>query len=42
MKEAFSVEEEGFEEDETESENPLQELIDFIKNNKVVWQERSI
>ncbi len=39
MKEAFSVEEEGFEEGETESENLLQEFIDFIKNNKVVVLE---
>ncbi|KAG4077373.1 hypothetical protein HA402_009774 [Bradysia odoriphaga] len=39
MKEAFSVEEEGFEEEETESENLLQEFIDFIKTNKVVVLE---
>ncbi|XP_037049781.1 DDRGK domain-containing protein 1 [Bradysia coprophila] len=39
MKEAFSVEEEGFEEGETESENLLQEFIDFIKTNKVVVLE---
>lgn len=39
MKEAFSVEEEGFEEGEVESENLLQEFIDFIKNNKVVVLE---
>lgn len=39
MKEAFSVEEEGFEEGETESENLLQEFIDFIKANKVVVLE---
>lgn len=39
MKEAFSVEEEGYEEGETESENLLQEFIDFIKTNKVVVLE---
>jgi len=39
MKEAFSVQEEGFEEDETESDNLLQEFIDFIKKNKVVVLE---
>lgn len=39
MKEAFSVEEEGFEEGETESENLLQEFVDFIKTNKVVVLE---
>lgn len=39
MKEAFSVEEEGFEEGEVESDNLLQEFIDFIKNNKVVVLE---
>lgn len=39
MKEAFSVEEEGFEEGEEESQNLLQEFIDFIKTNKVVVLE---
>lgn len=39
MKEAFSVEEEGFEEGEEESDNLLQEFINFIKNNKVVVLE---
>lgn len=39
MKEAFSVEEEGFEEGEVESDNLLQEFVDFIKNNKVVVLE---
>lgn len=39
MKEAFSVEEEGFEEGETESENLLQEFVNFIKTNKVVVLE---
>lgn len=39
MKEAFSVEEEGFEEGEEESGNLLQEFIDFIKTNKVVVLE---
>jgi len=39
MKAAFSVEEEGFEEGEEESDNLLQEFIDFIKNNKVVVLE---
>lgn len=39
MKEAFSVEEEGFEEGEAESGNLLQEFITFIKNNKVVVLE---
>lgn len=39
MKVAFSVEEEGFEEEETESQNLLQEFIDFIKTNKVVVLE---
>lgn len=36
MKEAFAVEEEGYEEGEEESKNLLQEFIDFIKSNKVV------
>jgi len=39
MKEAFSVEEEGFEEGEEESDNLLQNFINFIKNNKVVVLE---
>lgn len=36
MKEAFSVEEEGFEEGEQDEKNLLQEFVDYIKNNKVV------
>lgn len=37
MKEAFSVEEEGFEEgEESPEQNILQEFINFIKTNKVV------
>lgn len=36
MKEAFAVEEEGYEEGEEESKNLLQEFVDFIKSNKVV------
>lgn len=37
MKEAFAVEEEGFEEGGDENEtNLLQEFISYIKNNKVV------
>ena len=37
MKEAFSVEEEGFEEGEDENQmNLLQEFVRYIKNNKVV------
>lgn len=37
MKEAFSVEEEGFEEGEQEdAQNLLQEFVNFIKENKVV------
>ena len=40
MKEAFSIEEEGFEEkDEEEQKNLLQEFIDYIKQNKVVILE---
>jgi len=37
MKEAFSVEEEGYEEgDESEHQNLLQEFVNYIKTNKVV------
>ncbi|CAG9859372.1 unnamed protein product [Phyllotreta striolata] len=36
MKEAFAVEEEGFEEGEGDSQNLLQEFVNYIKNNKVV------
>lgn len=36
MKEAFSVEEEGYEEGEGDSQNLLQEFVTYIKNNKVV------
>lgn len=37
MKEAFSVEEEGFEEGESENEqNLLQEFVNYVKNQKVV------
>lgn len=36
MKEAFMVEEEGFEEDEEESQNLLQEFIQHIKKEKVI------
>ncbi|XP_044756121.1 DDRGK domain-containing protein 1 [Coccinella septempunctata] len=36
MKEAFSVEEEGFDEDEQDEQNLLQEFVNYIKNNKVV------
>jgi DDRGK domain-containing protein 1 len=40
MKAAFSVEEEGFDEQaDSEKENLLQEFIDYIKNNKVVVLE---
>ena len=40
MKEAFSVEEEGYtEKDGTEQENLLQEFVQYIKNNKVVILE---
>lgn len=40
MKEAFSIEEEGFEEgDDDEKQNLLQEFIQYIKNNKVVILE---
>lgn len=40
MKEAFSVEEEGFEEkDDDEERNLLQDFIDYIKQNKVVILE---
>jgi hypothetical protein len=36
MKQAFNVEEEGFEEDEDDKENLLKSFIDYIKTNKVV------
>lgn len=36
MKQAFSVEEEGFEEEDDDKENLLQNFIDYIKTNKVV------
>lgn len=39
LKEAFSVQEEGYEEGEEESENLLQEFVNYIKNNKVVVLE---
>jgi hypothetical protein len=43
MKEAFSVEEEGFDEVEKEDEeNLMRSFVEFIKNAKVVkrsWQE---
>ena len=40
MKAAFSVEEEGFDEnEESESDNLLKEFIDYIKDNKVVLLE---
>lgn len=40
MKEAFSVEEEGFDEnDESESENQLQQFVRYIKEKKVVVLE---
>ncbi|XP_013790792.1 DDRGK domain-containing protein 1-like [Limulus polyphemus] len=41
MKEAFSVEEEGYDEaaDEQESHNKLQEFVDYIKTQKVVLLE---
>ncbi|XP_037812078.1 DDRGK domain-containing protein 1 [Lucilia sericata] len=39
MKAAFSVEEEGFEEDEDEKENLLADFIKYIQDNKVVVLE---
>uniref|UniRef100_T1PFZ4 DDRGK domain-containing protein 1 n=1 Tax=Musca domestica TaxID=7370 RepID=T1PFZ4_MUSDO len=39
MKAAFSVEEEGFEEDDEEKENLLADFIKYIKDNKVVVLE---
>lgn len=36
MKEAFNIEEEGFEEGDIESENLLQEFVNYIKDQKVV------
>lgn len=36
MKEAFAVEEEGYEEGEEDNRNLLQEFVGFIKSNKVV------
>lgn len=36
MKEAFAVEEEGYEEGEEENKNLLQEFVGFIKTHKVV------
>ncbi|GLV44239.1 uncharacterized protein CBL_12465 [Carabus blaptoides fortunei] len=36
MKEAFSVEEEGYEEGESENEKSLQDFINYIKENKVI------
>lgn len=40
MKEAFSVEEEGFDQEEDDDkQNILQEFINFVKNNKVVVLE---
>lgn len=39
MKEAFSVEEEGYEEGEGDEQNMLQEFVSYIKNQKVVLIE---
>lgn len=39
MKEAFTVEDEGFEENEDAQRNLLNEFVSFIKNNKVVVLE---
>lgn len=39
MKEAFSVEEEGYQEENKEDENLLQEFIEYIKRNKVLVLE---
>lgn len=39
MKEAFSIEEEGYEEESKNEENLLQEFIEYIKRNKVVVLE---
>lgn len=36
MKEAFLVEEEGYEQDEEENEQSLQHFVNYIKNNKVI------
>lgn len=36
MKQAFSVEEEGYDEDIDESEMTLQKFIDYVKDNKVI------
>lgn len=39
MKQAFSVEEEGYEEGESDEQNILQEFVMYIKKNKVVVVE---
>lgn len=39
LKEAFSIQEEGFEEDEEETENLLLDFVNYIRNNKVVVLE---
>lgn len=39
LKESFQIEDEGCEEEENDSENQLQQFIDFIKNSKVVVLE---